>query len=588
LRLDAFDLSPAKPRLGDTLEVGANLTNIGTGTWVEVPVDISLDGMPVLHRRLELFKGQSGRVNASLSTEGLAERDHTLRLKALNLDTDLNFTLVFPKPDLVAQEMTWVPVLPAVGDTVTFTVKAANLGELPSPQCNLGIFATGPSSMQVATARLPEIQPGRFFWQNLSWNTSGIAPGSHLVRALVDPESAVAEDNRSNNALDRYLEFTGVVDLALGNLSIAPAAPKQGDTVAFSVRALNLGTLRIGYSNITLRVDGRIVDREPLGALSPGGSLYSTQYWNSTGFAPGSCCYELLAEVGEAPGDLYPANNRIQGALPLLPPPGRPDLLVNSIGAPVGAVRAGDLLAFAVIVENAGDLDANACSMGVSLETASGGSFRFTPVPVPAVPAGGSLQVNVSVSTSMLVAGRYSINITLDYQNAVPESNEANNRATRELTLLEVAVAPPELRVSYIRIDGTVEDGKTVTIHAIVINHGDTDATGVYVEFIIDGKVKGTRTLDLVGRNGYSTSSLEWTATAGQHTVKVAVSTNAGYGVAGQLPITVPDATSDSAHQTGAVVMGATIMLMVLAAIVLMVRRPGKQKPADRSVGEEG
>lgn len=589
LRLDAFDISPARPRLGDTLEVGANITNIGTGSWVQVPVDIFLDGVVVLHRQVELPAGRAGRVNFSRDTSDLAERDHALRLKAANLDAELNFTLVFPKPDLAVQDMAWVPVLPAAGDVVTFRVKVANLGDLPSPECGIVIFAAGASSIQAASAALPGIEPGRFAWQNMSWNTTGTVPGELVVRAVVDPESTVAEDNRSNNALVRSMEFLGEADLALENLSIAPVSPRQGETVLFSVDARNLGSQRIGYANITLRVAGRIMDTEPLGPLAAsGGTINSTRLeWVSLGFAPGSYAYELIAETGEGQGEAFRANNMMAGQLLLMPPLPRPDLLVGAIGALDRAVPSGRELTFVVTVENSGDGDANASAMAVSLETAAGGSVRFAPVALPPVKALGSVGMNVSVDTSTLAPGHYFLSLTLDYLNAVAEIDETNNHISWEQTILEATAAPSELRVTDIRIDGAVENDRTVVIRAVVGNTGDADATAVFVEFFIDGKLMATRTLDSVGRHGARNCTVDWTAATGQHTVKVTVSTKAGYGVAGQLPVTVPAGAAGGAGQTGALIVGTAIALLAMAALVIVVRRPGKPRPRDRSPAEE-
>jgi subtilase family serine protease len=585
IQLNSFAISPERPVLGDMLNVSINISNKGTGTWVEVPVNLSLDQIPVSHQQVELLKHDAAMIEVPLDTSDLAEREHTLRLVAVNLDTELNFTLAVLKPDLVPMEMTWLPVLPAAGDDVCVTVKVANLGAVASPECNITIYWTVQNSTSSVTARLPGILPGRWTRQNLTWDSAEISPGSHILRVMVDPEGSVAEENRSNNEMLCHVDFSGNVDLALGNLTISPPAPVQGETASFSVRTTNLGSLRLSEGNVTLRVGGRLVDIEALGAILAGGSANSTLSWSTSGFALGSYNYELEASVTGGQGDDSPANNRLTGQLQLLPPAPRPDLMVAWTGVPVLGVRAGNALVFDVGVDNTGNKDANASSMAVSLETAAGGSFHFTNVSVPAVTAGSSIRVSVSVDTTALNPGKYGVNITLDYLNAIPEADETNNHVSREVMVLEAVAATPQLRVVNVRLSGSLEDGKTVVIRADVSNTGDADAAGVFVEFIIDGKVKATRTIDTIARNGTGTCALDWTVSKGQHTIRVVVSAKGSYGVAGQLPVTVSG--TDSAHQMGAVVLGTTIMLMALIATMLAVHRPRRPQTTETPRAEE-
>jgi subtilase family serine protease len=251
-----------------------------------------------------------------------------------------------------------------------------------------------------------------------------------------------------------------------------------------------------------------------------------------------------------------------------------------------GAVRTAGILAFEVAVDNLGTGDAGASVMTVTLGDHSGRSLISASVLVPLVPAGGSAKVNVSLDTSAMDAGQYKMNIALDQQNNLSELDETNNGLAWNLTVLGTAQAPALLMVATVSVDGVLEDGNTVTITAPVANAGDSNLTGVLVEFFIDGKAVSTRTLDVVSGRTARLCSIHWTASGGRHTVSVAVSVNGEYGVPGQLPISVRYGAADDAGQAWAFALGAALMLMALAAIIIIVGRP-KRPQAGHPPGTE-
>jgi hypothetical protein len=317
------------------------------------------------------------------------------------------------------------------------------------------------------------------------------------------------------------------------------------------VSASNPGTVRSGIANITLRVAGRLVDREPVGAMAPGGMAGPTMLeWATTGFASGDHAYELSVEAADGPGDSFPDTNRISGILELLAPMPRPDIALGGISGLYRTARAGAVLAIEVVVANIGDGDAGGSAMYVSLENASGKSLLFT--------------------TVQLV-----------------ELDETNNRLSWNMTLQGAAAAAPRLRVTAVRVDGVLEDGGTVTIVAEVSNTGAANITGAIVELFIDGKLANTRALEPVGGNAARSCSMKWTVAAGRHTLKIAVSVDGEYGISGQLPVTVRYGVADDAGQARGFALGSVLMFMALAAVIIIVGRP-KRPPAGRLPAKGG
>ncbi len=588
LRLDAFRIDPAGPRLGDAMNVTVTLTNTASRTVVDVPVALFIDQELVVQQTLELVNGSPGTLKTALPTSGYSEGGHSLRLQAVNIDETLNFTLIVMRPDLALLNLTLLPVLPQAGDVLSATVKVANIGEIASLQCNLGLFADN-ATVPAAVMPVPAIPPGDAVYRTLQWNTTGLSPGTHVVHVLVDPESAVEESNRSNNELIQKIDVTGVVDLSIGEPVISPAAPRQGDSVGFSFLVRNLGTMRCNFANLTLKVGGRIVDSIELADISAGAVFNSSLAWATAGYPPENYSYLASVAVGLGQGDSIPANDAVHGQLRLLPSLPLPDLVIPDIVMTEQTLHAGERLFLGVTVENAGNRDSNASLLAVTAESGGGRIFPMTgaPVPVPALAVGQSVVVNVTGDTSALPPGFYEINATVDPANALVESNETNNHLFRDLAVLEPLPPAPELAVGNITIDGKLEDGQKVTIHADISNTGSADAVNVQVSFFLDGKRIGTRTIDVIASNGTGACALDWVAAPGTHTLNVSVTADGASEASGQLPVSVSGAAGAGAWSAGAVGLVVALVLMLGAAVALMSRRPGNFGPSDRPPAEE-
>jgi subtilase family serine protease len=590
LRLDSFSVDPPRPNLGEDFTVGIGLTNTATRTVVEVPVVLLLDESPILVRSLELRNFTSSRLDGSFSSTGLSEGDHVLRLSAANIDEKFALTVHVPRPDLAVLDMAWTPLVPNVGDIVNVSVKVANVGDVPSPECELALY--GSDGGRQASAVMSAIRPGHFIWQELDWNTSMMGrPGLHDMRVVVDSGNTFDDLNRTNNSLERDLTIGAVVDLSVGNLTVAPSPLRRGDVAVFSATVHNPGSSVSGVASASIKVDGRLVDLRQVGNILPPGSSGLSLSWDTAGFTPGNHSYELEVAIapGNGPGDVDASNNILSGTVELLPPAARPDLVVGAVRTPDAPVRVGDRFVLGVVVENPGDLDAGACSLVVEVTPPAGESFRLTPlpIPVPPVPAGGAVSLNITANSTGFAPGPYVLDAFVDSQNAVAESDETDNHLVRTLSVLEPAAAGPKLDIGDIRLSGKLQDGEAVVISVVVRNLGAGAVSGAYVEIYVDGRTVWASSLESIAGHGNRTCTVQWTAVRGIHTLKASVSAAGGRAVSGVLPVAVQDAGSTNAGQAGEFALGTFLMLLALAALVLAVRKGRSGAPRPRETGEE-
>ncbi len=91
---------------------------------------------------------------------------------------------------------------PRNGRSSLMTVWIENGGASPSVATTVEFFVAG---MRMATRSLPVVRPGQRVPVSVLWNPE--QPGERHLRAVVDIENRVAEENESNNQVDRTLEI---------------------------------------------------------------------------------------------------------------------------------------------------------------------------------------------------------------------------------------------------------------------------------------------------------------------------------------------------------------------------------------------
>jgi subtilase family serine protease len=104
------------------------------------------------------------------------------------------------------------------------------------------------------------------------------------------------------------------------------------------------------------------------------------------------------------------------------------------------------------------------------------------------------------------------------------ELDEANNRASKEITVGET-LAKPDLALDPSGIlfsNDNPTEGEVVLIDVEVYNKGRADAGDFKVEFFVDGVSRANNTL-IVGSNSTNTMQFTWTATEGTHEIAIKV-----------------------------------------------------------------
>ena len=299
-------------------------------------------------------------------------------------NNDLIVTLTVLGPEFHITGMTFEPVLPRIGDSVTVAASVANTGQVKGTDVEVAFFVDGAQfdiKSVTITGGQTEIVRG-----SLNTIQLGLDPGKHNIRVVVDPKNVFAERDETNNetrtAITLLTAIPDLPELRPKGLVLNPSSPIQlgiSQSLNVLVEVLNTGVaiaddveVEISYRSsgsrrwipIPCATNCLVSDFEP-------GSRYIT---NADLFlltlTPGSYEVRALVDPNNQVDELDEFNNEIQSTFTLLAIQ-KPDLLIDPISVqftPSLAERRGTPVTITADVVNFGEADAGAFDVSISLQ----------------------------------------------------------------------------------------------------------------------------------------------------------------------------------------------------------------------------
>lgn len=160
-------------------------------------------------------------------------------------------------------------------------------------------------------------------------------------------------------------------------------------------------------------------------------------------------------------------------------PNGQPDgqLAQADISFSATSPTEGDSVTVTAVVHNPGSLPTGPIAVSFHATTAEWGEWYVGSAFVPDVPAGGSASAPIEWNT-LGFTGDTPVTVRVDPANRLPESNESNNAATKNLTVK----TRPDLRVKQIDLSNPEPmAGESVTVKVTLRNDGQTAATASHL-----------------------------------------------------------------------------------------------------------
>ena len=362
--------------------------------------------------------------------------------------------VVAPGIDLTISQAYLSPYTSAPGNAVNTNCYIQNLGNSTAASSTVGYYLSTNQVLDASDVLLltsPGYSLGAGQYSSRYDNPIipvGTAPGSYYVLFVADPQNAVAETNEANNLAFQPLQLVAPgIDLTITQPYLYPGVTAPGNTVNANCYVQNLGNSIAASSTVGYYLStNQVLDAgDVLLTTTPGYSLgagqYSSRYEYPTipvGTVPGNYYLLFVADPQNMVAETNEANNVASAAL-LVVAPGI-DLLIMQSALSVSSVPPGFNINGNCIIQNAGNAIAASSTVGYYLSTNQvfdASDILLNTTVGAALPSG----QNAGRAASLLIpagtaAGNYYVLFVVDPQNAVAETNEANNVAAQALTVL--------------------------------------------------------------------------------------------------------------------------------------------------------
>ncbi len=510
---DNIGFDPASPQLGAQVTILATIINNGTADATSVTVQFRegrttpvalnqvIDSIPAGSSAVASVTYDSGSSSGDPSftvtadpdnfiTE-LDETDNSAR-KTLTLQADAE-----PNLELSTSNIGIAPSNPVQGDEVTIYATILNAGnsEVQDVQVQFLNANASPAAPIAALQVIPAIAPGSSGVASIRFDTSNRS-GDQKIQVQVDPHNLIAESSERDNSATVTLsvEHGPAPNLVVvaENIGFSATEVAAGTPVTIYATILNTGSARAENVNVQF-VDVTSASVRPVGeqqvieVIEPGTSAVAVAQYKASG-GQGSRTVQVVADPGNFIREVSEEDNEASASLTVGSAP-VPNLFIHSNNIAIFPDQpvSGEEVTLRAVVGNNGSAPAEHVS--VQFFDVSSGEARLlgSEQTISEIGVGSSGTAAVTITESISAdrpIGNRKIQVLVDANNRIRESNEEDNTATRLLTLQPEPM--PNLVVLAENIGFSPANprvGETVTILAVVRNDGDVVARNVVVQF---------------------------------------------------------------------------------------------------------
>ncbi len=374
--------------------------------------------------------------------------------------------------------------------------------------------------------------------------------GERRIRVVADPHQIIPERAENDNeavALLRVAEAPLPNIVATSeNIGFSHLVAQPGEPVTVTATILNSGSGTA--DNVVVQfvdpISGAPIDANQVISNIPAGGAGSVQIVYDTRGRFGERDVQIVVDPNNLIVEQNENDNRAAASFRVAIPP-VPNLVIRAtqIGFDPGEIGLeGSATVYATVINNGG------AAVGEVivhiLDVTDGGSTPIgDPQTISDLRPGGSglVQVNYNVPSG---SSDRKIQVVVDPSNTIYESSESDNQATATLARSKSALANLMITADNVTYAPTTPTtGEVVTIRAVVLNNGASDAKDVIVQFTdttaaseggsgstgtVGTPVGPQQTIPLIPAGGSAVIEMSYTATekAGSRTIRVAIDPN--------------------------------------------------------------
>jgi len=505
--------NPSQPVVGDAVTVTVTVHNMGMAPAEDVVVQfVDITGgesTPIGDQIVidSIAPGSSDMASIVYHT-GDEAGDRRIRvlvdpanfiLEVDESDNRATTTLIVappPAPNLsvMSSNIGFNPAQPTSGEVVTASVTILNNGELHARDVLVQFvdITTGDMEPVGEKQTIPLIPAGGIGKTQVTYDTRGLA-GERRIRVMADPHAILAESDETDNEATEMLVVAPppAANLAVldHNIGLSHRAPVQGDVISVTATILNNGTA--DARNVSVQfVDSTGESPVPIGlnrtiAEIPAGSSGTVHAVYNTSGPPGERAISVVADPSNRIPEGDESDNEAAVTLEVMAS-AAPNLVMedDNVGFSPLVPGSDDPVTIFATVRNEGSAEATDVVVRF-MDVTDGSPLPIdTPQTIASIPAGGSGTTQVTYAVANMAEDR-EIEVVVDPNNTIPESDESDNEA--DATLEMTKLPAPNLVMLEENIGLSAHEpteGDSVTINATVRNDGNAAASNVLVQFV--------------------------------------------------------------------------------------------------------
>ncbi len=397
-------------------------------------------------------------------------------------------------PDLVIQDITWLPSHPSLKNIITFTVTIRNQGSGKAGFSRVGFYV---DDVYRTTTGVGSLDPGVTVTKTFFWKAQA---GSHTIRVVADATDEVNEANETNN-MKTVAFTTATPDLVVQTITWSPEEPSKGDTVNFDVILKNQSIIQSDPSVVYFYMDDLFKGSKEVPALAAGATANQTFTWTAL---EGSHVFEAVADGEGYITEKDETNNEKEVTVTTI----LPDLAVQSITWAPEYPAESENVTFTVSVQNQGAGKAGNSYLAFYVDNTLLTSSR-----VSSIDSGATADMTF---TWLALEGSHIIRMVADSRNQLAEGDENNNERTASFSSYI-----PDLIIQNISWSpASPSIGDTVTFTVTINNQAGSRAGVSRVSFYMNGILMDTEDVPAIPAATSVTETFTWTARAGPYTLK--------------------------------------------------------------------
>ncbi|UCC93063.1 MAG: PKD domain-containing protein [Thermoplasmata archaeon] len=256
----SLDIDQVFVASGDTVTVQGTVSNEGNNADNITLMAETLPGWTAefVPPSLLLSRGESGRFTLHLTPPPSLKESGTSQMNVTALSSGLVasatgvLTVIYNTAEISLRgDIEISPALPVSGEDVTLQAPVLNNGSVVAENILVVVISDG---VELARTFIDSIPPRGTGVATLTWTA---APGSQLLRVVVDPDNDIPETDETNNEAVWTLGVTSA-NLAVftTDMSISPSYPTEGTDATITVIVNNLAQQPAGPFDVILSVEG--------------------------------------------------------------------------------------------------------------------------------------------------------------------------------------------------------------------------------------------------------------------------------------------------------------------------------------------